>query len=157
MKVVCVIVDNIYFNFIYLQIIVLLSSLTTYCTAREFDYSRQYVSVPDIFFDDPSALDVRSNLQSKQYHDFINTLYRYDSDNLQKVNRLFDSASANGRTNSHFQGRRKRAIYFRPLFVYKQQTIKKEQYPNKNTVNIQNANNKPQPGIPNFYLIGGNA
>lgn len=40
-------------------------------------------------FNDKSALSVKSNLQSQQYQDFIHTLYRFDKDNLKRVDNLF--------------------------------------------------------------------
>lgn len=44
-------------------------------------------------FDDPqSALNDRSNLQSRQFQDFIQTLYRNDADSLNRANHLFESA-----------------------------------------------------------------
>lgn len=40
-------------------------------------------------FNDQSALNVKSNLQSKQYQDFIRTLYHLDKDNLARADDLF--------------------------------------------------------------------
>lgn len=40
-------------------------------------------------FNDQSALNVKSNLQSKQYQDFIRTLYHHDAGNLARVDDLF--------------------------------------------------------------------
>lgn len=40
-------------------------------------------------FNDQSALNVKSNLQSKQYQDFIRTLYHRDAGNLARVDDLF--------------------------------------------------------------------
>lgn len=40
-------------------------------------------------YNDRSALKDKSNLKSKQYQDFIHTLYRNDKDNLEKVDNLF--------------------------------------------------------------------
>lgn len=43
-----------------------------------------------------SALDEQENLKSKQYQDFIHTLYRFDKDNLKKVDGLFSTAGQPG-------------------------------------------------------------
>lgn len=74
-------------------------------------------------FTDRSALADKKNLQSRQYHDFIHNLYRFDKDNLRKVDNLFEIQ--NSPTAAPYYQRHKRAIYFRPLFVYRQQTLQK--------------------------------
>lgn len=58
-------------------------------TAEEASKS-DLLNVPEqIAFNDQSALSVKSNLQSQQYQDFIHTLYRFDKDNLKRVDNLF--------------------------------------------------------------------
>lgn len=111
--------------------------LVTLTSTYAIDYTRQYVSIPEQYFNDPSALNVKSNLQSKQYHDFIHTLYRYDKANLQKVDQLFENAAtSSGKTPtlklaSSPPQRKKREIIFRPLFLYREQNYKKEHIPEK--------------------------
>lgn len=118
--------------------------LVIYTTAEN---SPQLLNVPEPpSFDDRSALNVKSNLQSQQYQDFIHTLYRYDKDNLKRVDSLFEAAADNLSANlaegpqqpsysdyiqsqpNNFFGisqeiiRNKRSAQgaiFRPLFVYR--------------------------------------
>lgn len=52
-------------------------------------------------FNDQSALNVKSNLQSRQYQDFIHTLYRYDKDNLKRVDNLFANPDQVGPNHSN--------------------------------------------------------
>lgn len=63
----------------------------------------EIIKIPEFpnSFEDRSALENKSNLQSQRYQDFIHTLYRYDKDNLKRVDNLFvkvddSSSSANG-------------------------------------------------------------
>lgn len=52
--------------------------------------SSDILNVPQpAVFTDQSALLRKSNLQSKQYQDFIRTLYHQDKDNLARVDALF--------------------------------------------------------------------
>lgn len=52
------------------------------------------LNVPDpTSFDDRSALNVKSNLKSQQYQDFIHQLYRFDKDNLKRVDSLFEQVT----------------------------------------------------------------
>lgn len=84
-----------------------------------------YLNIPgEPTFNDRSALADKRNLQSRQYHDFIHNLYRFDKDNLQKVDDLFEVHNLQPEVVPHYQ-RYKRAIYFRPLLVYRQQTLEK--------------------------------
>lgn len=58
--------------------------------AQDASNSPALLNVPDpAAFNDQSALSVKSNLQSQQYQDFIHTLYRFDKDNLKRVDNLF--------------------------------------------------------------------
>lgn len=86
-----------------------------------------YLNIPgEPTFTDRSALTDKRNLQSRQYHDFIHNLYRFDKENLQKVDNLFEIQ--NTPTAAPYYQRhnlQKRAIYFRPLFIYRQQTLDK--------------------------------
>lgn len=63
----------------------------------------EIIKIPEFpnSFEDRSALENKSNLQSQRYQDFIHMLYRYDKDNLKRVDNLFvkvdgSSSSANG-------------------------------------------------------------
>lgn len=113
----------------------------------DFQYNnrrkRAVTNIPDSnMFNDQSALDVKANLESKPYQDFIHTLYRLDKDNLNRVDNLFarpnqayqsnvqptyatylqsTAGSASTYNNNNFQlNRQKRDIIFRPLFVYRE-------------------------------------
>lgn len=47
----------------------------------------------DIEFTDQSALADTKNLQSERYNAFIHELYRFDADNLQKFDSLYEQSS----------------------------------------------------------------
>ncbi|KAG4077100.1 hypothetical protein HA402_016087 [Bradysia odoriphaga] len=55
-----------------------------------------YLNIPasEQVFDDRSALADKGNLQSTQYQDFIRNLYRFDKENLDKYDNLFQNAPA---------------------------------------------------------------
>lgn len=67
--------------------------------------SPEIINIPEFpnSFEDRSALENKSNLQSQRYQDFIHTLYRYDKDNLKRVDNLFvkvgDSRSSSSGVN----------------------------------------------------------
>lgn len=78
------------------------------------------IETPSFFADQPSPLlKPKESLQKKEYYDFLSTLYRHDKTkaNLFVPNSV-SSASAGGR--------KKRTIIFRPLFVYRQQQVKRK-------------------------------
>lgn len=58
------------------------------------DDNDTFLNIPasEQVFDDRSALADTSNLQSSQYQDFIRNLYRFDKENLEKYDNLFQSA-----------------------------------------------------------------
>lgn len=58
-----------------------------------------YLNIPDeyIEFNDQSALKNKENLESKQYNDFIHTLYKFDADNLEKFEKLHHPDKSNSR------------------------------------------------------------
>ncbi|XP_002061394.3 uncharacterized protein LOC6638461 [Drosophila willistoni] len=75
-----------------------------------------------------SPLQQPDSLRSKPYFDFLSTLYAHDTD---KTN-LFRPYSGRPRREAvqganHRQERQRRAIVFRPLFVYKQQEIRRQE------------------------------
>ncbi|KAJ6642357.1 hypothetical protein Bhyg_07305 [Pseudolycoriella hygida] len=56
-----------------------------------------FINIPaDPVFNDHSALSDKSNLQSAQYQDFIRNLYRFDKENLEKYDNLFQKAPESG-------------------------------------------------------------
>lgn len=63
----------------------------------EDEKSETFLNIPtdQQVFDDRSALADSSNLQSSQYQDFIRNLYRFDKENLDKYDTLFQNAPAN--------------------------------------------------------------
>lgn len=75
--------------------LVLTATIATAASSPKSDDS--YLNIPDQFivFNDESALTKKENLQSKQYNDFIHTLYKFDADNLQKFDALHDASEAN--------------------------------------------------------------
>ncbi|KAI8117129.1 hypothetical protein FF38_07809 [Lucilia cuprina] len=83
-----------------------------------------------------SPLRQPDSLRSRPYFDFLSTLYRRDADKTQ----LFRPYVRNRREiiapvaldlNVAQHERSKRAIVFRPLFVYRQQEIRKQQLQNQ--------------------------
>lgn len=61
------------------------------------DVNSQTVPEPTVF-NDQSALNVQSNLQSQAYQDFIHQLYRFDKDSLKRVDNLFQNPSQAGKS-----------------------------------------------------------
>ncbi|XP_016958827.1 uncharacterized protein LOC108030445 [Drosophila biarmipes] len=72
-----------------------------------------------------SPLAQPNSLQSKPYFDFLSTLYAHDS----AKSNLFRPYSGRQRRDTESQklDRPRRAIVFRPLFVYKQQEIRRQE------------------------------
>ncbi|XP_055837855.1 uncharacterized protein LOC129906206 [Episyrphus balteatus] len=95
------------------------------------------IQAPEVFSFTPSPLQRPESLQSRPYFDFLSTLYRHDAGkkslfvqpprNRRAVNELLASAPVESS-----QLRQKRAIVFRPLFVYRQQEIKKQRIQSEN-------------------------
>ncbi|XP_017024407.1 uncharacterized protein Lst [Drosophila kikkawai] len=83
-----------------------------------------------------SPLANRDSLQSKPYFDFLSTLYAHDS----AKSNLFRPYSGRQRRDAEPVAaveakkldRPRRAIVFRPLFVYKQQEIRKQEIKDRN-------------------------
>lgn len=82
-----------------------------------------------------SPLRHPDSLKSRPYFDFLSTLYRHDTEksslfqpyirNRRSVEAIEPVAVAvSGAANEH---RQRRAIVFRPLFVYRQQEIRKQE------------------------------
>lgn len=93
-------------------------------------------------YNDQSALNNKANLKSKEYQDFIHTLYRKDEGNLKKVDTLFQTPERSyyqppadeyapqqiqptyatyiaQQQAAGYPYRRKRDAAVRPLFVYR--------------------------------------
>ncbi|KAH8348069.1 hypothetical protein KR084_003708, partial [Drosophila pseudotakahashii] len=70
-----------------------------------------------------SPLANRDSLQSKPYFDFLSTLYAHDT----AKSNLFRPYSGRQRREVQKLDRPRRAIVFRPLFVYKQQEIRRQE------------------------------
>ncbi|XP_030386996.1 uncharacterized protein LOC115633682 [Scaptodrosophila lebanonensis] len=71
-----------------------------------------------------SPLQHPDSLRSRPYFDFLSTLYRRDSaksDLFRPYSRTRRDAESTG------EKRKRRAIVFRPLFVYKQQQVRKKE------------------------------
>lgn len=62
-------------------------------------------------FNDRSALTDKANLQSQQYQDFIHTLYRFDKDNLKRVDNLFAHPERASQQTSQSQQPNKQPTY----------------------------------------------
>ncbi|XP_065369845.1 uncharacterized protein Lst [Calliphora vicina] len=83
-----------------------------------------------------SPLRQPDSLRSRPYFDFLSTLYRRDADKTQlfrpyvRTRREAVAAPLPLDLSSHNE-RSKRAIVFRPLFVYRQQEIRKQQTQNQ--------------------------
>lgn len=59
------------------------------------DAETGYINLPgEQVFTDRSALADQNNLKSSQYQDFIRNLYRFDKENLQKYDSLFNAQAA---------------------------------------------------------------
>lgn len=77
-----------------------------------------------------SPLRKPDSLRSRPYFDFLSTLYRHDIDK----NQLFspyararrEAVATQPLDHKEEQERSKRAIVFRPLFVYRQQEVRKQ-------------------------------
>ncbi|XP_034478924.1 uncharacterized protein LOC117785130 [Drosophila innubila] len=85
-----------------------------------------------------SPLAQPDSLRSKPYFDFLSTLYAHDSAktdlfrqrprrDLQTESELKTQLVSADQPKSRRRDRRRRAIVFRPLFVYKQQEIRKQE------------------------------
>uniref|UniRef100_A0A1I8P6N8 Uncharacterized protein n=1 Tax=Stomoxys calcitrans TaxID=35570 RepID=A0A1I8P6N8_STOCA len=78
-----------------------------------------------------SPLRQPDSLRSRPYFDFLSTLYRHDTEKSSLfqpyLNRSKREAVAAPPATAVPSDRSRRAIVFRPLFVYKQQEIRKQQ------------------------------
>ncbi|XP_055380161.1 uncharacterized protein LOC129611195 [Condylostylus longicornis] len=83
------------------------------------------IEIPQNFYVfKPSPLrNAQQFLQEPSYYSFLNTLYRHDKS---KANLFTNPPPV--QIPSQNLNRRKRAVVFRPLFVYRQQEIKKQKY-----------------------------
>lgn len=76
----------------FFQILLVAAAITVvYCD----DANESFINLPgEQVYTDRSAPADTSNLQSSQYQDFIRNLYRFDKENLQKYDDLFQNAPA---------------------------------------------------------------
>lgn len=81
---------NTTFFFFFFQILLVAAAmLVVNCE----DTNDTFLNIPgEQIFTDRSAPADTSNLQSTQYQDFIRNLYRFDKENLQKYDNLFQNA-----------------------------------------------------------------
>lgn len=79
-----------------------------------------------------SPLRQPDSLRSRPYFDFLSTLYRRDADKSQLFRPYVRSrrSAVSSALPVHHE-RSKRAIVFRPLFVYRQQEVRRQQYQNQ--------------------------
>lgn len=95
---------------------------------QQFQFTNEAAEVPAVLSYN-SPLRQPDSLRSRPYYDFLSTLYRHDSDKSQlfrPYQRQRREAVNAPRTFLNNE-RSKRAILFRPLFVYKQQQVRKQQ------------------------------
>lgn len=101
------------------------------------------IEPPKFYIINPSPLRNPESLRQQQYYSFLNTLYRNDRSKsnlfenipgisnsypLQHLRRQKRSISASAIENEavRLDNRAKRAVVFRPLFVYRQQEVKRQ-------------------------------
>lgn len=81
-------------------------------------------------FNDPqSALNDKTNLQSRSYQDFIQTLYRFDKDSLSRANNLFDGAGTNEAAAPQYDGNQRQPTY--ADYIQSQQPPQQQQFAGK--------------------------
>ncbi|KAH8234148.1 hypothetical protein KR038_002214, partial [Drosophila bunnanda] len=87
------------------------------------------IETPNQFSYSPSPLTQPESLRSKPYFDFLSTLYAHDT----AKSNLFRPYSRQRRdADARKLDRPRRAIVFRPLFVYKQQEIRRQEIKDRN-------------------------
>ncbi|EDV55737.1 uncharacterized protein LOC6548426 [Drosophila erecta] len=97
---------------------------------QEVPHALLDIETPNQFNYSPSPLAQPDSLRSKPYFDFLSTLYAHDT----AKSNLFRPYSVRQRRDAGAQvlSRPRRAIVFRPLFVYKQQEIRKQEIKDRN-------------------------
>ncbi|XP_043643613.1 uncharacterized protein LOC122613479 [Drosophila teissieri] len=99
---------------------------------QEVPHALLDIETPNQFNYSPSPLAQPDSLRSKPYFDFLSTLYAHDT----AKSNLFRPYSVRQRRDAGAQklvlDRPRRAIVFRPLFVYKQQEIRKQEIKERN-------------------------
>ncbi|XP_017125334.1 uncharacterized protein LOC108144743 [Drosophila elegans] len=114
-----------------LILVVILAAMTTAAPQlQEVPHSLLDIETPNQFSYSPSPLAQPDSLRSKPYFDFLSTLYAHDTAKSQ----LFRPYSARQRRDAAAKRleRPRRAIVFRPLFVYKQSEIRKQEIKDRN-------------------------
>ncbi|XP_055920679.1 uncharacterized protein LOC129952219 isoform X1 [Eupeodes corollae] len=98
------------------------------------------IETPEVFAFTASPLQKPESLQSRPYFDFLSTLYRHDEGkkslfvNPPRYRREPVQAPVRSFRSGSGQSRQKRAVVFRPLFVYRQQEIRKQKIQSLNKV-----------------------
>ncbi|XP_039483491.1 uncharacterized protein LOC120446542 [Drosophila santomea] len=99
---------------------------------QEVPHALLDIETPNQFNYSPSPLAQPDSLRSKPYFDFLSTLYAHDT----AKSNLFRPYSVRQRRDAAAQksvlDRPRRAIVFRPLFVYKQQEIRRQEIRERN-------------------------
>ncbi|XP_016972085.1 uncharacterized protein LOC108039552 [Drosophila rhopaloa] len=110
--------------------LILMSLMATLAMAapqlQEVPHALLDIETPNQFNYAPSPLAQPDSLKSRPYFDFLSTLYAHDTAKTS----LFRPYS--GRQRREVLDRPRRAIVFRPLFVYKQQEIRKQEIKDRN-------------------------
>uniref|UniRef100_A0A1B0G4E6 Secreted protein n=1 Tax=Glossina morsitans morsitans TaxID=37546 RepID=A0A1B0G4E6_GLOMM len=112
-------------DFKYIPLLIIVSMTTLALCRPQKDLNFEIAAPAVLSYNSP--LRQPDSLKSRPYYDFISVLYAHDSTKkdllLYGRNRRDTSTEQKSSTVS----RRRRAIVFRPLFVYRQQEIKKQQ------------------------------
>ncbi|KAL9915542.1 limostatin [Glossina fuscipes fuscipes] len=112
-------------DFKYIPLLIIASMTTLALCRPQKDLNFEIAAPAVLSYNSP--LRQPDSLKSRPYYDFLSVLYAHDSTKTD----LFLPYGRNRRDISTEQksstSRRRRAIVFRPLFVYRQQEIKKQQ------------------------------
>ncbi|KAH8366298.1 hypothetical protein KR200_006255 [Drosophila serrata] len=99
---------------------------------QEVPHALLDIETPNQFSYSPSPLAQPESLRSKPYFDFLSTLYAHDT----AKSNLFRPYSRQRRDADAVAAKKldrpRRAIVFRPLFVYKQQEIRRQEIRDRN-------------------------
>lgn len=99
-------------------------SIVCYASAQQAAFA---VPQQQTFNDPQSALNDKSNLQSRSYQDFIQTLYRFDADSLHRANNLFESAGTEAVGVPRYDGNQRQPTYADYLQSQQQQQQPQQQ------------------------------
>ncbi|KAM7344021.1 limostatin [Cochliomyia hominivorax] len=112
--------------------LIILSMILALAWCQQFQYDSEVPAV--LSYNSP--LRQPDSLRSRPYFDFLSTLYRRDADKsqlfrpyLRTRRSIVDNALP--LADSQHTERSKRAIVFRPLFVYRQQELRRQKLQNQ--------------------------